>query len=88
MERRSSITSSNADAGIVISAEDIDKDLDADPNHLPCAVQGQCKALPNRDETDLPLPVHWTPTLNDWQQIAISLIDPEKAKKAHSCAIA
>jgi len=30
-----SITSPDAAAGIVISAEDIDKDLDADPSHLP-----------------------------------------------------
>ena len=53
------ITSPDAAAGIVISAEDTDKDLDADPNHLPDHVLFKISAETYRSETKKTYPFRY-----------------------------
>jgi hypothetical protein len=53
------ITSADADAGIVISAEDINKDLDADPAHLPDHVLFKVSAKTYETETKQTYPFRY-----------------------------
>lgn len=54
------ITSADADAGIVIPAEDIDKDLDADPAHLPDHVLFKISAKTYEAETKQKYPFRYS----------------------------
>jgi hypothetical protein len=54
-----SITSPDASAGIVIAAQDIDKDLDADPNHLPDHVLFKVSAKTYQTETKQAYPFRY-----------------------------
>jgi hypothetical protein len=54
-----SITSPDAAAGIVVSAEDIDKNLDADPNHLPDHVLFKVSAKTYQTETKQTYPFRY-----------------------------
>jgi hypothetical protein len=54
-----SITSPDAAAGIVISAEDTDKELDADPNHLPDHVLFKVSAKTYQIETKQTYPFRY-----------------------------
>jgi hypothetical protein len=54
-----SIKSPDAAAGIVISAEDIDKNLDADPNHLPDHVLFKVSAKTYQTETKQTYPFRY-----------------------------
>jgi hypothetical protein len=53
------ITSPDADAGIVIAAGDIERDLDADANHLPDHVLFKVNAKTYRPETKQTYPFRY-----------------------------
>jgi len=71
------ITSADADAGIVISAEDVNRDLDADPAHLPGHVLFKISAKTYETETKQTYPFGiFDRNADGWRKIAITLIEP------------
>lgn len=63
------ITSPDAAAGIIIAADDIERDLDADANHLPDHVLFKVSAKTYQTETKQTYPFRYIrpPTLNYWR---------------------